>query len=52
MKNKLALSLLVAVTGVKEGYTVKLFLAADAVYALNCEAEGEIVGEGTGDVKA
>ena len=32
--------------------TVKLFLAADAVHALNCKAEGEIVGEGTGDVKA
>ena len=51
-KNKLTLGLLVAVTGVKEGHTVKLFLAANAVHALNCKVEGEIVGEGTGDVKA
>ena len=51
LKNKLTLGLLVAVTGVKEGHAVKLFLAADAVHALNCKAEGEIVGEGTGDVK-
>ena len=51
LKNKLTLGLLVAVTGVKEGHTVKLFLAADAVHALNCKAEGEIVGKGTGDVK-
>ena len=41
LKNKLTLGLLVAVTGVKEGHTVKLFLAADAVHALNCKAEGE-----------
>ena len=51
-KNKLTLGLLVAVTGVKEGHTVKLFLAANAVHALNCKVEGEIVGEGTSDVKA
>ena len=50
LKNKLTLGLLVAVTSVKEGHEVKLFLAADGVHALNCQSEGEIVGEGTGDV--
>ena len=30
---------------------MSLFLAADAVHALNCKSEGEIVGQGTGDVK-
>ena len=30
---------------------MSLFLAADAVHALNCESEGEIVGQGTGDVR-
>ena len=49
LKNKLTLGLLVAKTGVAEGHSVKLFLAADAVHALNCRAEGEIVGQGTGD---
>ena len=52
LKNKLTLGLLVAVTGVKEGHKVKLFLAGDAVHALNCKTEGEIIGEGTGDAKA
>ena len=51
LKNKLTLGLLVAVTSLKEGHDVKVFLAADSVHALNCKAEGEIVGEGTGDVK-
>ncbi len=50
LKNKLTLGLLVAVTSVKEGHEVKLFLAADGVHALNCKSEGEILGEGTGDV--
>ena len=50
-KNKLTLGLLVAVTSAKEGHDVNLFLAADAVHALNCKSEGEIVGQGTGDVK-
>ena len=49
LKNKLTLGLLVAKTGVAEGHSVKLFLAADAVHALDCRAEGEIVGQGTGD---
>ena len=52
LKNKLTLGLLVAVASVKEGHKVKLFLAADAVHALNCKTEGEIIGEGTGDAKA
>ena len=49
LKNKLTLGLLVAKTGVAEGHSVTLFMAADAVHALNCRAEGEIVGQGTGD---
>ena len=51
MKNKVTLGLLVAVTGVKNGHEVKLFLAADGVHILNCKNEGEVVGQGTGDVK-
>ena len=50
LKNKLTLGLLVAVTSVEEGHEVKLFFAGDGVHALNCKKEGEIVGEGTGDV--
>ena len=49
--NLRTLGLLVAVTSAKEGHDVSLFLAADAVHALNCKSEGEIVGQGTGDVK-
>ena len=52
MKNKATLGLLVAVTGVKNGHEVKLFFqAADGVHILNCKNEGEVVGQGTGDVK-
>ena len=51
LKNKLTLGLLVAKTAVTEGHDVKLFMAADSVHALNCKTEGEIVGQGTGDVK-
>tara|TARA_Y100000590_G_C15636300_1_gene983115 strand:- start:399 stop:800 length:402 start_codon:yes stop_codon:yes gene_type:complete len=51
MKNKVTLGLLVAVNGLKNGHEVEVFLAADGVYLLNCKAEGEIVGEGTGDAK-
>ena len=49
LENKPTLGLLVATTGVAEGRSVKLCLAADAVHVLNCRAEGEIVGQGTGD---
>jgi len=51
MKNKVTLGLVVAVTGVENGHEVKLFLAADGVHLLSCKDEGEIVGQGTGDVK-
>ena len=30
---------------------MSLFLATDAVHALNCKSREEIVGQGTGDVK-
>ena len=39
------LGLLVVATSAKEGHDVSLFLAADAVHALNCESEGEVVGQ-------
>jgi uncharacterized protein len=51
MKNKVTLGLLVAVSGLKEGHQVEIFLAADGVHLLNCKDQGEIVGQGTGDVK-
>ena len=51
MQNKVTLGLLVAVTGVKNGHEVKLFLAAVGVHILNCKNEGEVVGQGTGELK-
>ena len=51
LKNNVTMGLLVAVTGLNEGHDVELFLAADGVHLLNCKKEGEIVGQGTGDVK-
>lgn len=51
MKNKVTLGLLVAVSSLKEGHQVEIFLAADGVHLLNCKDQGEIVGQGTGDVK-
>ena len=51
LKNNVTMGLLVAVTGLNEGHDVELFLAADGVHLLNCKNEGEIVGQGTGDVK-
>ena len=48
LKNKLTLGLLVAKTGVAERHSVKLFLAADAVHALACRAEGGHCGAGYG----
>ena len=51
MINKVTLGLFVAVSGLKNGHDVKVFLAADGVHLLNCKNEGEIVGQGTGDVK-
>ena len=51
MKNNVTMGLLVAVTGLKEGHDVEIFFAADGVHLLNCKNEGEIVGQGTGDLK-
>ena len=51
LKNNVTMGLLVAVTGLNDGHDVELFLAADGVHLLNCGKEGEIVGQGTGDVK-
>ena len=51
MKNNVTMGLLVAVTGFNEGHEVEIFFAADGVHLLNCKKEGEIVGQGTGDVK-
>ena len=52
LKNNVTMGLLVAVTGLSDGHNVEVFLAADGVHLLNCKNEGEIVGQGTGDVKA
>ena len=51
LKNNVTMGLLVAVTGLNDEHDVELFLAADGVHLLNCKKEGEIVGQGTGDVK-
>jgi len=51
LKNKATLGLLVAVNAQKKGHDVKVFLAADGVHLINCKNKGEIVGQGTGDVK-
>ena len=51
LKNKATLGLLVAITAQKNGHDVKIFFAADGVHLLNCKEKGEIVGQGTGDMK-
>ena len=51
LKNKATLGLLVAVTAQKKGHDVRVFFAADGVHLMNCKEKGEIVGQGTGDVK-
>jgi predicted peroxiredoxin len=51
LKNKVTLGFLVALTAVKEGHELKMFLAADAVHLLNCLSKDEVVGQGTGDLK-
>ena len=51
LKNKATLGMLVAVTAFKKGNEVNVFLAADGVHLLNVKKEGEVVGEGTGDLK-
>ena len=49
-KNKITLGLLVALTAEKNDHKVTLFLAGDGVNILNCKKDGEIVGQGTGDL--
>ena len=51
LKNKATLGLLVALTAFKKGNEVKIFLAADATHLINVKNEGEVVGQGTGDLK-
>ena len=51
LKNKATLGLLVAVNAQKKDMTSRVFFAADGVHLMNCKEKGEIVGQGTGDVK-
>ena len=51
LKNKATLGMLVAFTAFKKGDEVKIFLAADGTHLLNIKSEGEVVGQGTGDLK-
>ncbi len=51
LKNKATLGMLVAVTAFKKGEEVNIFLAADGTHLLNIKSEGEVVGQGTGDLK-
>ena len=43
--------MLVAITAFKKGDEVNIFLAADGAHLLNVKSEGEVVGQGTGDLK-
>ena len=43
--------MLVAITAFKKGDEVNMFLAADGTHLLNVKSEGEVVGQGTGDLK-
>ena len=51
LKNKATLGMLVALTAFKKGDEVNIFLAADGTHLLNVKNEGEVVGQGTGDLK-
>ena len=51
LKNKATLGMLVALTALKKSYEVNIFLAADGTHLLNIKSEGEVVGQGTGDLK-
>ena len=51
LKNKATLGMLVALTAYKKGDEVNMFLAADGTHLLNVKNEGEVVGQGTGDLK-
>ena len=39
------------ITAFNKGHEVNLFLAADGTHLLNIKNEGEVVGQGTGDLK-
>ena len=52
LKNKATLGMLVAITAFKNENDVNIFLAADGVHLLNIKKEGEVVGQGTGDLKS
>ena len=51
LKNKATLGMLVALTAFKKGDEVNIFIAADGTHLLNIKSEGEVVGQGTGDLK-
>ena len=51
LKNKATLAMLVALTAFKKGDEVNIFLAADGTHLLNIKNDGEVVGQGTGDLK-
>tara|TARA_Y100000022_G_scaffold179951_1_gene171569 strand:- start:349 stop:711 length:363 start_codon:yes stop_codon:yes gene_type:complete len=51
LKNKATLGMLVALTAFKKGDEVNIFLAADGTHLLNIKNDGEVVGQGTGDLK-
>ena len=51
LNNKATLGMLIAITAFKKGSEVNLFLAADGTHLLNIKKEGEVVGQGTGDLK-
>ena len=52
LKNKATLGMLVAIAALNKGNEVNIFLAADGVHLLNVKQEGEVVGQGTGDLKS
>ena len=52
LKNKATLGMLVAITAYKNQNDVNIFLAADGVHLLSIKKEGEVVGQGTGDLKS
>ena len=51
LKNKATLGMLVALTAFNKGDEVNMFLAADGTHLLNVKSVGEVVGQGTGDLK-
>jgi len=51
LKNKATLGMLVASTAFKNQNDVNIFLGADGVHLLSIKNEGEVLGQGTGDLK-